>query len=162
VDDTRVVYRFPFWFSHLAVLSLRVFDCIILHDELDLLEARFRAYQDIPEVTHVICEATVDEKGNPKPLHFQENRDNRFLPYRGRWNHVTVEAHELSSGISYGSSLKNYLTHGINGEPGDIILQELDTIPPVKAIRDLAAGRLSTPGAMMLRWRIWKPQEVCA
>ena len=137
----------------------RVFDCIVLNDELDLLEARFRAYQDIPEVTHVIVEAAVDDKGNPKPLYFQENRDDRFAPFRGKWNHVTVEAHELSSGISYETSLRNYLMHGINGSPGDIILQELDTIPPVNAIRDLAAGRLSTMDALTLRWRVFKPQE---
>jgi hypothetical protein len=138
----------------------RVFDCITLYDDLDLLEARFRAYQDIPEVTHVICEAPVDDKGQPKPLHFQENKDGRFLPWRGRWNSIALEVHELSPGISHESSLRNYLLQGVNGEPGDIILQEDDSIPSVKAVRDLAAGRLSSADALALRWRIWKPGKL--
>jgi hypothetical protein len=140
----------------------RVFDCVILDDQLNFLETRFRAYRDIPEVTHVICEAVVDSKGRPKPLYFQDTRDNRFLPFRGKWNHVTVAADELSPGISYQDSLRAYLLYGVNGEPGDIVLQEYDTIPSVKAIRDLAAGRLSSPDALTLRWRVHKAGTLTA
>jgi hypothetical protein len=140
---------------------LRVFDCLVFTDELDLLEERFREYQDIPEVTHVICEAPVDSHGNPKPLHFQEHKDNRFLPYRGRWNHVTVEPWELAPGISCEDSLRGFLMQGVNGEPGDIILQEdIYPVPPAGAVRDLAAGRLSTRDALQLRWRVFRPGEL--
>ena len=74
----------------------RIFDCVVLAHwgELGLLEKRFQAYQGNPDVTHVICECAADPDGNPKPAVFKDS--DLAARFHGRWNHVKVEAHEIS------------------------------------------------------------------
>ena len=126
----------------------RIFDCILLDGELDALEARFRALEDIPGVTHVIAEAPVDHHGQPKPAHFQEHRHGRYAPWHGRWTHVLVGAHELPDGTPEAreAALRDYLAHGLSGGPGDVILHGPVTgIPDPGAVRGLAAGTFTPP-----------------
>ena len=132
---------------------MRIFDCVILSGELDLLERRFRELADIPEVTHVIAESVTDYKGNPKLLHFRAN-DDRFLPWLGRWNHVRVEAGELSGlPLERKEALRDYLSHGFNGEPRDLIMiSNIDEIPSRQAVRELAAGNIPLPVTLGMRW----------
>ena len=132
----------------------RVYDCVLLTDELDLLEARFREYENIPEVTHVICEAPVDYQGNPKPLHFWDNRKGRFAGWHGRWTHVRVEPQELPDADPRArkNALREYLLHGFSGEPGDIILHGgIDEIPADWVVRRLAAGESPLPVVIGMR-----------
>jgi hypothetical protein len=136
----------------------RVFDCLLLAvDDLDALEARFRALEHIPEVTHVIAEAPVSHDGEPKPLHFWDNRAGRYAPWHGRWTHVRVEAGELPDGDpgAREAALRDYLAHGLTGEPGDIILHgNVTDIPDPAAVRALAAGTFAPPvmlGAVIAR-----------
>ena len=126
----------------------RIFDCLLLDDELDELEARFRTLEDIPGVTHVICEAPVTSDGEPKPLHFWENRLDRFAAWHGRWTHVRVEPHEITGDTPEAreASLRDYLAHGISGGPGDIILHgPVTDIPCEDTVRSLAAGTFKPP-----------------
>ena len=131
----------------------RIFDCLILDGELDALEARFRALEHIPEVTHVICEAPVTHVGEPKPAHFQEDRlreDSRFAAWHGRWTHVLVEPHELPDGSPEAreAALRDYLAHGLSGGPDDIILHgPVADIPDPATVRSLAAGTIAAPAA---------------
>lgn len=123
----------------------RVFDCLVFNGELDLLEARFRAYKDIPEVTHVICEA-----GSAFP------QTGLAVEWKGRWNHVGIAADEITS-LGYKQTLQKYLAQGINGTPGDVIVHtDIRDIPPERVIRDLAAKRFTSPGVMNFNWRIYK------
>jgi hypothetical protein len=114
----------------------RIFDCVVLSDwgELGLLEKRFQAYQGIPEVTHVICECAAGPDGNPKPLHFTASET--AARWHGRWNHVRVEAHEITgtTPAERERSLREYLLHGFTGEPGDLImLGDIRVIPETPA-----------------------------
>jgi hypothetical protein len=59
-----------------------IWDCTMIRDELDMLEARVREFEGL-EVTHVICESRVTHRGDPKPLYFHENQD-RFAPWKDR------------------------------------------------------------------------------
>jgi hypothetical protein len=125
----------------------RVFDCVILDNELGILETRFRAYQDIPEVTHVIVEAA--------PACFPES--GLAFSWRGRWNHVRVEEDEIPRMASRKKTLQQYMMTGINGEPGDIIMHtEIDEIPVASLIRDLARRRFTSPGVMDFNWHVHK------
>jgi hypothetical protein len=152
---------------------MRVFDCLIVNGRTDLLQKRMEALEDIPEVTHVICEAVIDEQGKPQPLFFWENRLGVFARFHGRWNHVRVEAHELPviHGFrvlgdlrtdmigGYEITLREYLMHGVNGDPGDVIFAgKLGEIPDPGMIRKLAAGNLTS--ALSADWRIHRPGEL--
>lgn len=110
----------------------RVFDCVILAHwgEMGLLEARFRACQGNPDVTHVICECTADPDGNPKAAVFPDS--DLAGRWRGRWNYVKVEAHEITG--EWGPSLREFLRHGLNGNPDDLVVfSDIRDIPEVTA-----------------------------
>ena len=112
----------------------RIFDCVILAHwgELGLLEKRFQAYQDNPDVTHVICECAAGPDGNPKPAVFKDSE--LAARWRGRWNHVRVEAHEVTGRTreERERSLREYLLHGFTGDPDDLIqFSDIRVIPEV-------------------------------
>jgi hypothetical protein len=134
---------------------MRIFDCLIINDELDLLEARFRELEDVPGVTHVIAEAPVDFQGNPKPRHFTQNAAGRFARWHGRWNSVQAEPHELPGGapLERKDSLRDCLAHAFNGEPGDLVMiSNPDEIPSADAVRRLLAGEIPLPVTLGMRW----------
>lgn len=143
----------------------RIFDCVLLaaEPELDLLEARFREFEDIPEVTHVIAEAPVTHQGDPKPLHFWENARGRFAAWDGRWTSVRVEPHELPDAdpAARKNALRDYLAHGFSGGPDDIILHGgIDEIPADWVVRRLAAGHVPLPVTLSMRWCAYTAGQV--
>ncbi|CAO4177911.1 hypothetical protein [Methylorubrum populi] len=68
---------------------MRVFDCFLFFNELDLLEIRLHELDESVDV-FVIVEATVTFKGNHKPLYFSENRE-RFAPWLKKIRHLIVD-----------------------------------------------------------------------
>lgn len=72
-----------------AVTAPGVWDLFMFRDELDMLECRLREFENVPAV-HVLTEATVDHRGNPKPLLYAENRE-RFAPWSDRIIHVIAD-----------------------------------------------------------------------
>ena len=146
---------------------MRIFDLVIVATEkdLDLLEARFREFEDTDTV-HVICEAVAAYDGSPKPLHFLvQNQDgawtaaDRFAPWDGRWNHVKVEAGELPSdqdARTRKEHLREFLLHGITGEPGDIVLHGgIDEIPAAWVLPEL--GKMLLPVTLEMRLCAYRP-----
>jgi hypothetical protein len=65
-----------------------IYDCLILHDELDLLELRLRELDEVVD-RFVVVEATETFRGQPKPLHLAESGE-RFASWRGRVSHVAT------------------------------------------------------------------------
>jgi hypothetical protein len=124
----------------------RVYDCIVLaDDQLDVLEARMEALEGVPGLVHIVCESPVTHDGEPKPLHFQLERYNRFSRFRGRWNHVVVEPHEItgSNPQEREESLREYLLHGFHGDPHDILFfGEMDIIPDPGKLEDVARRKV--------------------
>jgi Glycosyltransferase family 17 len=128
----------------------RIFDCILLTDELDLLEERFRELEGL-DVTHVIAESKVTYAGDPKPLHFQEERYGRFSPWYGRWTHVVISPRELprASPRQRKEAMRDYLSCGLSGKRGDIILHGgTDEIPSAAAVAELTA----LPAVLEMTW----------
>lgn len=119
----------------------RIYDCIMLNAELDQLEARMEALEGVPGLVHIICEASVDYHGNPKPLHFRDSRDTRFARWRGRWNHVIAEPHEITGNTpeEHEASQREYLLHGFHGDPQDILFYaDLEYTPPPGDLEEIA------------------------
>ena len=135
---------------------LRIFDTVLItrRGDLDLLEARFREFEDLP-VVHVICEATADLDGSPKPLHFAES--SLWQGWHGKWNHVRVEAHEIPANApprERKNALREYLAHGVAAEPDEIVMHgNVDEIPAGWAVREIAeeAGTIALPVAFEMR-----------
>lgn len=133
----------------------RIYDLVIVASEkdLDLLDGRFAEFQDTDTV-HVICESPAAYDGTPKPLHFWEERDGRFAAWHGRWNHVKVEAGELASDQdpkARKEALREYLIHGLTGEPDDIVLHGgIDEIPAAWVLPELAGMLLPVTLEMRL------------
>lgn len=71
-----------------------IYDSFMFSDELDILECRLTELQDIPDLVHVIVEAEITHRGNPKPLYYTENRK-RFAAWKDRIRFVTVSADDL-------------------------------------------------------------------
>lgn len=67
-----------------------IWDCLMLGSELDMLAGRLKEMQDWPELCHVIVEAPVTHKGDPKPLHYDKNR-RRFKSWAKRIEHVVAD-----------------------------------------------------------------------
>jgi hypothetical protein len=140
----------------------RIFDCVMVTQpgDLDLLEARFTEFADLP-VVHVVAEAVADHQGNPKPLHFADSP--LWGKWRGRWNHVRVEAHELPQGAprERKDALREYLAHAVTGEPDDIVLHgAIDEIPSARTLEALLNGEAHLPTGMEMRWCAYKPHLV--
>ena len=143
---------------------MRVWDTLVVASEadLDLLEARFTEYADLP-VTHVIAEAPVDYQGQPKPLWFFDNAySDRFRPWYGRWNHVKAEAHELpwrGDAKARKDALRDMLADATCAEPDDVVLHGgVDEIPAEWAVREIAgqAGTIQVPVAFEMRHCVYE------
>ncbi len=143
----------------------RIWDTVIVASEadLDLLEARFTEYADLP-VVHVVAESPVTYNGYPKPLWFWENRKGRFGPWHGRWNHVRAEAHELpdlprADAKARKDALREYLAHVVTADPGDVVMHGgIDEIPAEWAVREIAeeAGTIALPVAFEMRHCVYE------
>jgi hypothetical protein len=145
----------------------RIWDAVLITQpgDLDLLEARFTEFADLP-VVHVIAEAPVDHQGNPKPLHFadlEHVEGSLWQRWRGRWNHVRAEARELPQGDPKArkDALREYLAHGVAAEPDDIVLHgSVDEIPSARTLKALLAGEAHVPVGMEMRWCAYTPHLV--
>ncbi|KAF9923255.1 hypothetical protein BGZ67_009915 [Mortierella alpina] len=66
----------------------RVFDMILLNDELDTLEIRLNELHSVVDVFFIL-EAGYTFSGRPKPLYFSDN-ETRFRQFRDKIVHVTI------------------------------------------------------------------------
>lgn len=133
---------------------MRIYDCLLLHDELDLLEARMEALEGVPGLVHVICESSVTPDGEPKPLYFQENRHDRFGRFHGRWNHVIVYPHEITGETPQERKecLQEYLLHGFHGNPQDILFSgDIEVMPDADTLERIARRKAPPENGMRCR-----------
>lgn len=66
-----------------------LYDCFLINDELDILDWRLRLQEPFVD-RFVIVEGTRTFRGEPKPLHFADNRD-RFSAFADKIQHVLVD-----------------------------------------------------------------------
>lgn len=117
---------------------MKVFDTFLFGDELDMLECRLIELDGKVD-RHVLVEAAVDHQGNPKPLHFGENRD-RFSPWLDRITHVVADLPtraETANPWDREFAQRQAVWRGLEGdaEPEDLVLVcDVDEIPSDAAV----------------------------
>ena len=139
---------------------MAIYDAFPFHDELDLLEMRLTELERIPDLRHILVEATVTHQDRPKPLFYAENRE-RFAPWADRIIHVVADvlptvaddpdpwARELAQ--------RTYITKGlVDAEPDDILMQsDVDEIPHPLVVRNLRLPKGSGVLAFRQRGHFW-------
>ncbi|KAF9285927.1 hypothetical protein BGZ68_003360 [Mortierella alpina] len=118
----------------------RIFDMILLNDELDTLDLRLHELHAVVDV-FFIMEAEHTFSGNPKPLYFRDN-ETRFRQFRSKIVHITIphispeeEAQFKEDGMWTNENFSRnkgfrVATDTMKPNDGDwIILSDLDEIP---------------------------------
>jgi beta-1,4-mannosyl-glycoprotein beta-1,4-N-acetylglucosaminyltransferase len=131
----------------------RLYDCFTFFDEFDLLEIRLAELSSVVD-RFVLVEATTTFQGEPKPLHFAENKA-RFRDHLDKIEHVIVDMPEVPPRLSRKSRNKSNLdrarawdreyyqrdqiARGLTGaNPDDIVMvSDVDEIPRKSVLENL-------------------------
>lgn len=70
-------------------LKMKLYDCLVFHNEFDLLELRLREMGDQVDC-FVLVEANQTQRGGAKPYYFAENRE-RFAPWADKIIDLQIE-----------------------------------------------------------------------
>lgn len=114
---------------------MRIFQCFMFHDELDLLEIRLKETYELCD-RFVIGEATTTHQGNPKPLWYADNKE-RFSPFKDKIKHLVIANLPRGSNTWVAENYqRNALLPGIaDADPDDVIfLCDADEIPSATSI----------------------------
>jgi len=112
---------------------MKIVDCFIFHDELDLLYYRMKILNNVVDY-FVICESTKTFVGNDKPLLFIENK-HRFNEFANKIVYIKVS--NFSSNSKYAWDNENcqrrHLDIGIQslklGDNDHVFISDLNEIP---------------------------------
>lgn len=113
----------------------KVYDCFLFFNELEMLELRFSELYDYVD-KFVLVEATTTHQSNPKPLHFQDNRE-KFKAFYDKIIHVVVDDLPASSDAMTNERYQRNcifrgLTHCVASDI--IIVSDVDEIPTPESI----------------------------
>jgi hypothetical protein len=121
---------------------MKIYDCFTFNNELDALEVRLNELY--PVVDHfVLVEASRTHAGQPKPLHFQEQRA-RFAPFADKLIYVPV--YDLPDGDDAWvreNFQRNCIARGLaNLRDDDLVLvSDADEIPRQEIVAELRYDR---------------------
>ena len=118
--------------------------------ELDMLQCRLTELETAPVHRHVIVEASITHRGEPKRLVFPEHRE-RFARWADRITYIPVSATGLPSPLDAPDpwarehAQREYAREGIFGNrPDDVVLHgDVDEIPAAGAVWQVSHGVLS-------------------
>jgi len=118
---------------------MRIFDCFPFFNELDLLELRLNELSDVVDV-FVIVEARQTFTGDPKPLHFDENKT-RFAKFLPKIRHLVLDSFPDHLG-SWGREeyQRNTLREKLHDTKAEdvILFSDLDEIPRASVVQQIA------------------------
>ena len=125
------VYR---WISLLllpfALLAKpKIYDCFPFFNELEVLEIRLSEMYDVVDY-FVLVECRETFRGNPKPLHFERNKE-RFKKYSDKIIHIIVDEHvETDNPWVREEFQKNQVIRGLKrcSDADIVIIGDLDEI----------------------------------
>jgi hypothetical protein len=120
-------------------------DCIIFHDELDMLQCRLEELDAVID-RFVIVEARETHQGAPKPLHFAANVT-RFRPWLDRIVHVPMDRLDGVGPWEREAAQREGITRGLAGATlADwIFLSDVDEVPAAEAIERFLASPGDAP-----------------
>ena len=114
-----------------------IYDCFQMFNELDILKLRLNVMNPVVD-RFVISEATVTYSGQPKPLYFEEHKDD-FAQFADKIIHVTVT--DTPAGYTHDCDTfqKNAVARGLKECSDDdiIIFSDIDEIPDPAKVRDI-------------------------
>jgi beta-1,4-mannosyl-glycoprotein beta-1,4-N-acetylglucosaminyltransferase len=119
---------------------MKIIDCFIFYNELDMLELRLTELNDIVDF-FVLVECTKTHSNDDKELYFENNKD-RFSKYLDKIVHIIVKDN-IPQTCSFDREIyqRNCIDDGIkklNLNSEDIlIITDLDEIPDSKTVQDL-------------------------
>ncbi|WP_146205995.1 tetratricopeptide repeat protein, partial [Azospirillum sp. TSH58] len=124
---------FDAWFAYVTTLTdapppaappaggRRIYDCFQFYNELDLLEVRLAELDAVVD-RFVLVEATFTHAGEPKPLHYAENRA-RFAAYADKIIHVVVDDDPGGFAWQREAHQRDAILRGLDGcDPTDMIV----------------------------------------
>ncbi|CAO3453493.1 hypothetical protein [Azospirillum argentinense] len=124
---------FDAWFAYVTTLTdapppaapppggRRIYDCFQFYNELDLLEVRLAELDAVVD-RFVLVEATFTHAGDPKPLHYAENRE-RFAAYADKIIHVVVDDDPGGFAWQREAHQRDAIVRGLDGcDPTDMIV----------------------------------------
>ena len=131
---------FDAWFAYVTTLTdtpppaapppggRRIYDCFPFCNELDLLEVRLAELYAVVD-RFVLVEATFTHAGDPKPLHYAENRG-RFAAYADKIIHVVVADDPGGFAWQREAHQRDAIMRGLDGcDPTDmIVISDADEI----------------------------------
>lgn len=132
---------------------MRLFDCFMFNDELDLLELRLMELGSVVD-TFVLCEMGHNFRMAPKPLHYHRNLD-RFARWNHRIRHLVIPDYPIEPHPVMEHFQRRWLMKGLEGfAHGDLaLIGDVDEIPnPV--LLD-AAKNEGLPSAVSLEQRLY-------
>lgn len=107
-----------------------IYDCFLFFDEFMLLEVRLKELDAVID-KFVLVEAAHTFSGKPKPLYYDEVKDNEiFAPYKDKIIHVIYDETPDTCRRTNEKCQRDYIVRGLNdAEPDDIIIvTDLDEI----------------------------------
>lgn len=114
---------------------MKVYDCFMFFNELDVLEIRLQELWDSVDV-FVLAESNTSHSGKPKEYIFENNKD-RFEKYMSKIRHVKVDDMVATNDAMARDRFQRSCLHrGLTDiEPDDIIIvSDLDEIPRAEAV----------------------------
>lgn len=121
---------------------MKIYDCFLFCDELDMLECRLREYENTAIYRHVIVEAPLTHRGPGKTLNYAEHKD-RYAPWADRITYVVASG--LNPAMPWPDRIaeqREAVRYGLeDAEPDDIvILSDLDEIISPAGVQVAARG----------------------
>jgi beta-1,4-mannosyl-glycoprotein beta-1,4-N-acetylglucosaminyltransferase len=140
-----------------------MFDCILINDELDILDIRLNTLDSVIE-KFVIVESDLTHSGKPKPLHFQENWS-RFEKFKDKIIHLVYHAHAVDpnnpnqSWSNEGQQRNKFLEALSVQKPSDgfCLVCDVDEIPrPDKLLyAKHISNETGMPVALSMNWSLY-------
>jgi beta-1,4-mannosyl-glycoprotein beta-1,4-N-acetylglucosaminyltransferase len=121
------------------VQPMKIFDCFLFFNELELLELRLMELYD--HVDHfVLAEANVTNNGLPKEFIFEKNKD-RYKEYLDKIIYVKIEdcpPHDIDNPLRLEEFKRNAIRRGYENiaKEGDVIMvSDVDEIPNMDIVK---------------------------
>lgn len=120
---------------------MKIYDCFIFNDELDLLELRLKFLEDTVDY-FVLVESERTLSGKPKPLNYQLNKE-RFDKFLDKIIHVIVPSNDMDA-WAYEFFQRNSIKNGLEQCANDdiIFISDADEIINIKAVLSVPGIRL--------------------
>ena len=130
-----------------------IYDCFTFFDELMLLEVRLKELSPVVD-KFVLVEATHTHSGQPKPLYYDEVKDNEiFGPFKDKITHIVYDLPMLPDRFANDRNQRNHIAIGLHryAKTDDIIIiSDLDEIVDHRAVLAMEQFKIPTRLEMKL------------